>query len=335
MAGYIEVKHVTDRRHIKPARGHIRGDEEAQIAIAEPFEGARALGLVQIAVDRGRVIFVLCQRLSDDIHIRLAVAEDDRVGALFALSVDQHPQHFSLFRRLAIFAGAFEHDHALFDGFRGCRLARDLDPLGVAEERVGDPLNLWRHGGGEEQRLAGKGGEAENPFNIRDKAHVEHPVSFVHDHDFHVIQDQLATFEMVQQTAGRGDQNIDALVDQDVLFLERNTTDQQRFGQFHVLGVGVEILCHLGRQFAGGAQDQTARHTGAGAATGEHCDQGKREAGGLAGARLGDAQNVAPFKGGGNRARLNGRRRFIARFVDGFEDFGVQVQIREFCHVYP
>ena len=65
---------------------------------------------------------------------------------------------------------------------------------------------------------------------------------------------------MIEQAAGRGDQHINATVDQQVLLLERDPPDQQRFGQARVLCVDVEILGNLGRQFAGGGQHEAARH---------------------------------------------------------------------------
>ena len=83
----------------------------------------------------------------------------------------------------------------------------------------------------------------------------------------HIRQDQLATFKMIKQAARRGDQHVDAFVDQHVLFLERHAADQQRLGQFDVLGIGVKVFRHLCGQFARRAQNKAARHPRAGAAT--------------------------------------------------------------------
>ena len=157
----------------------------------------------------------------------------------------------------------------------------------------------------------------------------------VHDHDFHVGQDQLAAFEMVQQAARRGDQDIDALVDDGFLLLEADAAYQQRLGQLEILGVGVKVLGHLGGQFARGAQHKAARHPCAGAATGKHRQHREREAGCFAGAGLGNAQNIATFQGRGDGPRLDGGRGFVSGLVYGLEDLGVQVQVRKFCHVCP
>ncbi len=129
---------------------------------------------------------MLVQGLSDDIDLCLAIAEDDRVGAGFALLVDQRAQNLPLFLGLTIFAAGFEQDHALFDVLGRGRSASHFDLFRVRQEGVGDPLDLGRHGGREEQGLAGEGRQAEDALDIGDEAHVEHAVGFIHHHDFDV-----------------------------------------------------------------------------------------------------------------------------------------------------
>ncbi len=183
--------------------------------------------------------------------------------------------------------------------------------------------------------MAGERHKHEDPLDIGDEAHVEHPVGLVDDHDLHAGEQQLAALEMVEQPARCGDQHVNAAVDELILFLEADAADQQRLGQLHMLGVGVKVFGHLGGEFAGGAQHQAARHPRAGAATGEQGDHRQNEAGGLAGAGLGDAEHVAAFERGWNRALLNRGRGLVARLFDGFEDFGAQVEFREFRQGMP
>ena len=140
---------------------------------------------------------------------------------------------------------------------------------------------------------------------------------------------------MVQQTTRGCDQNIDALVDQLVLLLEADAANQQRFRQFQVLGVGVGVFRHLGRQFARRAQDQTAWHAGAGAAPGQSGDHRQSKGSGLPGAGLRDAQNIASLQSGRNGTGLDWGGGFIPGFLNCLEDLGVQVQIGEFCHLRP
>ena len=227
------------------------------------------MGLIQIAVDRSGVIAVFLERFRADIDIRLAIAKDDGVGELVPFAIDQFAQDSPFFAVGTITAGEFEHHHALLDGLRGCGLAGHLDPGRILQKGVCDPLNLRRHCGGEKEGLAGERGQAENALNIGDEPHVEHAVRLIHDHDFDVREDQPPAFKVIEQSARRGNQNIHALVDDDLLFLETHTADQQRLCQFQVLGVGVKVFSDLRGQFAGGAEHQRARHPGTRPATGQ------------------------------------------------------------------
>ena len=303
--------------------------------VPEALEHFHALRLVEIAVDRLGVVAVFLQRFRDDVDICLAVAEDDRVGAGRALAVDERAKQVALLGRRTVAARGFELHDALFDRLRRGRLAGDLDPGRRMQEGVGDPFDLGRHGSGEEQRLPGEGHEPEDPFDIGDEAHVEHPVGLVDDHDLHAGQEQLAALEMVEQPAWRSDQHVDAAVDQRILFLEAHAADQERLGQLHVLGIGVEVFRHLGGQLARRAEHQRTRHPRPGTAARQHADHRQGERRGLAGAGLGDAEHVLAFERRGDRPRLDRCRRLVARLFDGFEDFGAQVQIGKSSQVGP
>ena len=204
-------------------------------------------------------------------------------------------------------------------------MACHLNAEWIAEECVCDPLDLGGHGGREEEGLAGERCQPKDAFDVRDETHVEHAISLIHNHDFDVGEDQFATLVVIQQAARCGDQHVDAFVDQLVLLLEGDTTDQQRFCQFQVLRIGVEILGDLSGQFTRGAKHQAARHTRTGAATGQHCDHRHGESGSFAGTSLGDTQNVTTFKSGRNGTCLNRCRGVVTHFFDSFKDLGVQV----------
>ena len=331
----IIVEHVADCRHIQTARGNIRGHENPQIARTEAVKRACPLALLQIAVNGGRVIAMRLERFRHGIHVDLAIAKDDGVGAFVAFSIDHHAQDLALFAGLAVAARAFEHDDALFYRLAGGCLTRHFDSLGRAEEGIRDPLDLGCHRGREKQRLAGERRQAENPLDIRDEPHVEHPVRLVHHHDLNAGQKQLAPLEMVQKAAGRCDQNVDTLVDQLVLLLEADAADQKGLGQFQVLGIGVEILGHLRGQFARGAQHQTARHARPRPPPREKRQHRQDEPCCFASPRLRYPQHVAARQRGGNRPLLNRGGAGISCFFDGLQNLGVQIQIGKFCHVYP
>ena len=326
---------MADRRNVQPARRHVRRDQEPDRAITKPVKRAGAHRLVQVAVNRRGVETVLLQRLGQDIDIDLAVTEDDRVGAGLAFRADQLAQSRALFAEGPVAAAGFDLEQGLGDGFRRRRLARHFDANRAGQEHVGDALDLGRHGGREEQRLPGERRQLKNALDIGDEPHVQHPVGLIDDHDLDACQQQLAALEMIQQAARRGNQHIDAPVDQLVLLTKADTANQQRLGQLGVFGIGVEILGHLRRQFARRRQDQAARHPSAGPAPRQAGDQRQREGGRLAGPGLGNAQHIAARQGLWDGLRLNRGGRFIAGFRNGLEDLRVQGKIRKFVHLRP
>jgi hypothetical protein len=99
----------------------------------------------------------------------------------------------------------------------------------------------------------------------------------------------------VEQAAGGGDQDFDALHERADLAAHRHAADRQRRGEAHVAAIGVEAVEDLARQFAGRAQHQHAAGSWAAAGCGSRraVQDRQREGRGLAGAGLGDADDVA------------------------------------------
>jgi len=76
----------------------------------------------------------------------------------------------------------------------------------------------------------------------------------------------------------------------------------------------------LGGEFAGRLQDQGARHPGAGAALFQHRQHRQHEGRGLAGAGLGDTEDVLAGEDVGDRLFLNRGGGHVAGASDGGED---------------
>ena len=195
--GHIKVEDMADGGNVQAARGHVRRYQQAQRSVAKFIQRFGAHRLVKIAVNGGGMKAVRLQRLGHNIHIHLAVAKHDGIGQAFALGRDQGAQDGALFCKAAVFARGGKSKQLLLDRGVCGGLARHFHLGGVVEEGVGDPLNLGGHGGREEQGLAGFGRHLEDAFDVGDKAHVQHPVSFINDHDLHAGQQQFAAFEMV------------------------------------------------------------------------------------------------------------------------------------------
>ena len=184
-----------------------------------------------------------------------------------------------------------------------------------------------RHGGREEQRLAREGDELADAFDVGDEAHVEHAVGFVDHQQFDAGQQQAAALVVVEQAAGRGDQDVDAAHQLGVLIVEGDAADDQGDVELLLGTVFDEALFHLGGEFAGRLEDQGAGHARPRATLFQHGEHGQDEGGGLAGPGLGNAEHVAPGEHVGNGLFLNGGRGRITSAGNGGEDFFGQAEL--------
>ena len=174
------------------------------------------------------------------------------------------------------------------------------------QEGFGDAGDFGRHRRGEEQRLPRERDHLADALDVRDEAHVQHAVGFVDHQQFDAGEQQPAAFGVVEQPAGSCDQDVDAARQLDVLVAERDAADQKRDVEFLAGAVFVELLLDLGGEFARRLQDQGAGHSGPGAALFQQGEHRKDEGSGLAGAGLGDAENVSAGQNVGDRLFLNG-----------------------------
>ena len=221
----------------------------------------------------------------------------------------------------------------LGDVLAGGGRAGRLDPHRVAQELLGQPGDFRRHGGREEQGLLLGRGQFEDALDVRDEAHVEHPVGLVDHHDLHPGEQQLAALHVVEQAAGGGDQHVDAPVELALLVAEGDAADEQGPGQLGALGVAFEGLGDLVGQFPGRFDHQGPRHARLGPALGQLVHHGQGEGGGLAGARLGDAQHVLTGERDRDGLCLDGRGDGVAGVGDRLEGLGAQPQVCKICHV--
>ena len=96
-----------------------------------------------------------------------------------------------------------------------------------------------------------------------------------------------------------------------------------------ILAVALEVLGDLRREFARRLEDQGARHARLGAAARQDLDHRQGEGGGLAGAGLGDADDVAALEHLRDGLGLDRRRRGVAGVGDGLEDLRAEAEILE------
>ncbi|MBM3601345.1 MAG: hypothetical protein FJX35_24375, partial [Alphaproteobacteria bacterium] len=263
--GHIEIEDMRQEGDVETARGHVAAHQKLDLAVAKLLERLHSVALVHVAMQRGGAEAVAHERLVQDRHIALAIAEDQRVAHV--LRANQSAQ------RVALVAIGDAHK-ALRYGRGGRGRRRDRDLLRIHQEGVGQTPDLRRHGRGEEQGLAHARQQTDDALDIGDEAHVEHAIGLVDHQDLHVVQQHLAALEVVEQAARRSDQHVNAAVELGLLVGERDTADQERHRKLVILAVDLEVVRHLGCQLARRLEDQRARHARLGAPGSEDFDHG-------------------------------------------------------------
>ncbi len=72
-------------------------------------------------------------------------------------------------------------------------------------------FDLLREGGREEHGLAFGRHVFEDALHVGQEAHIEHAVGFIEHQDLDTLELGIALVEMIEQAAGAGDQDLDAV----------------------------------------------------------------------------------------------------------------------------
>jgi len=146
------------------------------------------------------------------------------------------------------------------------------------------------------------------------EAEIKHLIDFVEDKMFNAAKFNSALVDHVDEAAGRRDENVETALQHRALFAKGDAADDEAGGEALRGAIGVETLKHLKREFARRRQHQNAAFTlrRAAAVLRQMMKNRQRKSCGLAGACLGDAQQVATFEDHGDGAFLNRGRRSMA-----------------------
>jgi hypothetical protein len=208
---------------------------------------------------------------------------------------------------------------------------RDLDGRRVAQERLREVADLLREGRREQQVLAAARQELEDPPNVREEAHVEHPVRLVEHQDLDAPEVDRPLADMVEQPTGRRDQDLHARAEGLDLRFDRDAAIDHGRAQRNGPPVGPDTGVDLHRELAGRHEDQhpdrVARRREAGVGVLPHpIEDREHECGGLARSGLGCREEVATLEDEWDGACLDRRRGVIALFGDGREKIGRQAE---------
>ena len=312
----VIVEHVRNALDVEAAGGHVGGDDDVELAFFKTVDGALALLLRDVAIERrdgvtaraeffselGRVVFrarkdqhrVVCLGLEDaGERVELEVAPGDQV--------------------------------ALANRRRDSRFDFELDEFGIAQVGLGEALDFHRHRRGKQHDLAVVGGFREDRVDVVNETHLEHLVGFVEDKVAHARQVEAAALEVVDHAAGGADDDVDAALERSQLEgVGLAAVDRQHAKALEVVGVLLKGFGDLDGELA-----RRREHDRLGLAALE-VDLGQdrqSERGGLAGAGLGLAEEVAAGEQLGNRRGLNRRRRLVADGGEGLFERGDQTEV--------
>ena len=223
---------------------------------------------------------------------------------------------------------------ALGDGVRGFVAARDFDQLRLVQQLVGEALDLVGKRRREQQVLAlcRHRQQRHDPLDVRDEAHVQHAVGLVQHEDLDLAQVDALVFDVVQQAARRGDQDLDAGADDGQLLLDVDAAEHAGGPQSGVLAVFLDRFLDLDRQFPRRRQDQRAHGVAGGGGAGvgvllQPLQDRQRKAGGLAGAGLRATHHVEARQDDGDGLGLDGRGRGVAGFGHGPQNFRAETEL--------
>ena len=136
----------------------------------------------------------------------------DPIGAMFGAAKNQRAVEIRSFKQchqqIELLLGGYWINRVR-DGFGGQTTRSDLNGLGLAQDRRSEPLDFRRQGGGKEQGLAIERDVLHDPTDVGQKPHVEHAIDFVQHQDIDVAKMERALLEVIEQSAGCRNQDID------------------------------------------------------------------------------------------------------------------------------
>ena len=282
----VEIDDVADAGDVDPARRDVGRDQHPHLPGLEAGDGALALCLALVAVD--------CAGC-DAGRFELA---NDLVGAMLGAAEYQSALDVRLLeaeRQKRGLLGLVDHRHALHDPVDRGRGRSHRDFGGVAEIAIGKLFDRLGHRRREEQRLALDRDEGDDPLERVDEAEIEHLVRFVQNQDFKLAERQSALVDEVEQPARRCNQHIEAARDGAQALRIGNAAEDDSDRKPHELAVGLGAGGDLRRKLARRRKHQHANVAGLGnvARRSKAVERGQHEGRGLAGAGLGDAEQIA------------------------------------------
>ena len=318
--GEVVVHHVRYAIHVDAARRDVGGHEHTDMSGLEILQRAQALVLGTVGVQRGGA------------NAALFELSGHPVGAVLRPRKDQHHVHARIEQqvqkqsRLGMVANFVNE---LRDGFGRVRAPADLDHLRRAQEFVRKPLDLARQRGRKQQGLALMRKGPHNAADVWQKAHVEHPVSFIENEKFQPGEISEPLAHKIQQATGRGDHDVGTVAQGVLLGDFADAAEDGGNAQAKVACVDPYIFFNLDDEFASRRDNEHAGATGRRWRIRFRFQPGQYrqgKGGGLAGACLSNANQVMASEDQRDGRGLDWRRFSVAGFPDCFLNVGPEAK---------
>ena len=315
----IVIHHMRDAVHVDAARGDVCRHQRPHGPRFEILQSANPLILRTVGMQRGRLDSLAFQRPGDAIRPVFGARENEH-GIHFRVAHEMRQQRrFEMFRDFV---------NELGDSLGGVRAPPDLDQLGRLLELVGEGLDFLGKGRGKEQRLAFLGHRFDDAPDVREEAHVEHPVGFVEHKELQPGEIAKPLLHQVKQTSRRGDDEFHSGPEGFDLRALAHPAKDGGHAQRQVFGVGADVFLDLRGEFPRGGQNKGADARFADSAAlfhqlGEHREHKRRR---LAGTGLRDADEVVTLHDLRDGRRLDVRGFCVARFLEGFQNVGSETE---------
>ena len=195
---------------------------------------------------------------------------------------------------------------------RGFALERDLD--WVLQDLPGQLFDLRRHGRAEEEGLLHGRDVLQDTPDVGQEAHIEHAICFIEDQVLQAGQLGVGILEVIEEPAGRGDDDVGALSEGSLLRPHADSAVNGLGFQLRVPREVLNVIDDLERQFPRRSQDERARR--ASRSVHQLVENGEYEGGGLTAAGRCAGEKVTSLKRGWDRLCLNGGGACEAEIVD-------------------
>jgi hypothetical protein len=237
-------------------------------------------------------------------------SEDDDLAGFFAGEDANEEWKFAIF---------IDGDVELFDGINDDAIFREIDGLWIDHVFLGESQDVRGHGGGEQECLSIGGAAAEDAFDIRSEADIEHTIGFVEYCDGEIFEVEVSAAHEINDATGCSNDDLGTILDVVDLATDGAASDGESESHFESSGQFLGFAADLFAEFAGGSENE---HLDGALEVIDLFEGWEHKGSGFAGACAGLSDTVAAGESEWDESSLDGAGEFVSNFVEGAESGG-------------